>query len=583
MKRFILLLWLITLAGSAFLHFKLYFSGTTLLYHFGVVGLVHLGLCAWIFLTGIIKTQKLRYRVIDITAGLFLLAYILFYLSVIFSNLLWGKTITLAILSDYLLSIHKLISVLPLDGWIVYTAFVFLLLFVIVLYRIFRIRKIDTWLPGNVINALAMRKKWLVVSVLVAITLVFVFIRPLLHFKRQAHFSGEPLSEFIWGPMWYPESLDDIYNPQKQRNSISEQACIDSIVPHDKKPEHTSVVILIDALRGDHLPMYGYDRMTTPFLDSLYRANQLMAVQHAYSNSSGTLIGVAGLFSSKNWDDFGYAGLSLMKFMRKTNHSTYAFLTGHHRTWYGLTAIYRNDTEVFYESATSYAEIDLDDLTTLRKFEETPINKGSFVYMHLLSTHDLGRKAEQFRQFQPDKIGLGVSQKTALINNYDNGILQADYVIRKVFEKLRKEGNLANSTVYIVSDHGQLFGEYGQWNHASSINPTVISIPMLIYDSEPGFYKNLSIASIKDVAPSLADRIGYPIPSCWQGQSLGDSLAEFSLRVDIENKCAIPGANLYFRADTLWLDMLDPEKKLAGRAFLNPGGKDWIFTKPLPE
>lgn len=582
MKRFILLLWLITLTGSAFLHFKLFFSVSTLFYHFAAICLVQAGFCGWIYLTGLIKWEKNRYWVIDISAALFLLAYIIFYIGIIFSNLLWGKTITLAIFADYLLSVHKLVTVLPVDGWIVYGSFAILLLVVILLYRLFRIRNMAGWSPGAHLTWLLKRKQcW--IALLAGLALLSVLsIRPLLHLKRQAHFSGEPVSEFVWGPMWYPESLDDIYDPQKQRNSISEQACIDAIVPRDKSPGHTSVVILVDALRSDHLPMYGYNRMTAPFLDSLHRANQLMAVEHAFSSSSGTLIGVAGLFSSKDWDQFGYAGLSLMKFMRKTGHSTYAFLTGHHRTWYGLTAIYRNDTELFYESATSYAEIDLDDLTTLRKFEQTPIDKGSFVYMHLLSTHDLGKKADRFRQFLPDKIGLGVSQKTALVNNYDNGILQVDYVVRKVFEKLKKEGNLENSTIYIVSDHGQLFGEYGQWNHASSINPTVISIPMLIYDSQPGFYNNLSIASLKDVAPSLAQRIGYPVPECWQGHSLGDSLSAFSMKVDIENKCAIPEADLYFRADTLWLDMLDPEKKLAAQAFLNPGGKEWTFTKPLP-
>ena len=134
-----------------------------------------------------------------------------------------------------------------------------------------------------------------------------------------------------------------------------------------KEQQHTTVVVLVDALRNDHLPMYGYQRMTTPFLDSLSKAGQLLTVKRAFSTSSGTLIGVAGLFSSKNWEDFGYTGLSLMKFMNKTDHKTYAFLTGHHRTWYGLTAIYKNDCNVFYESATSYSEIDLNDLTTLSR------------------------------------------------------------------------------------------------------------------------------------------------------------------------------------------------------------------------
>src|SRR4030095_4419266 len=110
-----------------------------------------------------------------------------------------------------------------------------------------------------------------------------------------------------------------------------------------------------------------------------------------------------------------------------TNHNTYAFLTGHHRTWYGLTTIYKNDCNFFYESATSYSQVDLYELPTLSKIQNTAIEKNSFIYIHLLSVHDLGKKNEQFRKFLPDKIDLGTNKKTALINNYDNGILQVDY------------------------------------------------------------------------------------------------------------------------------------------------------------
>jgi heptose-I-phosphate ethanolaminephosphotransferase len=394
------------------------------------------------------------------------------------------------------------------------------------------------------------------------------------------HFSEEPILEFVFGPMWYPESLNDLYSSKRQKNSLKERDCINKVAPNTlQKQPHTTVVILIDALRNDHLPMYGYSRMTTPFLDSLSKTGQLLTVKNAFSTSSGTLIGVAGLFSSKNWEDFAYTGLSLMKFMNRTNHKTYAFLTGHHRTWYGLTAIYKNDCHVFYESATSYSEMNLDDLTTLSKIRETSLDKNSFIYIHLLSAHELGKKNDRFKKFLPDKINIGTDKKTALINNYDNGILQADYFISQIFEKFRNDGMLENTTIYILSDHGHMFGEYGQWNHASSINPLVISVPLLIYDSNPDWYKNTEAATLKDVAPTIADRLGYPIPSCWDGHSLGKAAEDFSIKINIENKADLPEADLSFKNGDFTLDMYNDKKKIRKKAILTKDNPNWVMEE----
>ncbi|MFN4315884.1 MAG: sulfatase-like hydrolase/transferase [Chitinophagaceae bacterium] len=582
MNRFLLLLWLITLIASLLLRRVLYFDQQSLLFHIGVIVFIQAAFAGGVTLLRLINSSRWRKVLIHGAGYSFLLLYIVFYLSIILSNSLWGKTITLSILSDYVLSLNDLIKVLPVDAWIVYAAFVLLIILSFVLYRLCPIRSISPIKLRGRWKALRKRPALTAIVFVVGAGLILALFKPMLQFKRRAHFAGEPTMEFVWGPMWYPESLEDIYSPGKQANAMAMKECIENVKAPVVASDRINMVVLVDALRRDHLPMYGYARQTTPFLDSMHRAGSMIAVQNAYSTSSGTLIGVAGLFSSRNWNSFAYSGLNLMKFMRRTGHRTYAFLTGHHRTWYGLTAIYRNDTETFYESASSYAQIDVDDLTTLREFENTELKPGSFIYMHLLSTHDLGKKSDEFRKFLPDKIGIGVSQKTALINNYDNGILQTDFVLRKIFEKLSKEGLLEKTTLYLVADHGQLFGEYGQWNHASSINPAVISVPMLIYDNNLEFYKNRQLATLKDVAPSMAARMGLPIPTCWQGHSLGDTLTGFETDINIENKCEIPSARLYYRNDTLWLDHINKFDSLAARAYLDAASNNWKFTIPLP-
>jgi glucan phosphoethanolaminetransferase (alkaline phosphatase superfamily) len=353
------------------------------------------------------------------------------------------------------------------------------------------------------------------------------------------NFSEEPVLQFIFGNMW-GHGNEIAFDKERYLLGEKDNTCLDSLHLKPNTDDHAIVIILIDALRNDHLPMYGYHRNTAPFLDSLYKKGELFAVQHVFSPCTNTIGGIAGLFFSRDWQEFGYNGLNIMKYLKKVNYTTYAFLTGYHRDWFGLSALYRGSSDYYYESPKDPDTPPDDDLVTLKKILASPIAKRSFTYIHLLSTHTIGKKNPLFNHFMPNKIGLGINKKTALENNYDNGILQADYVIRKIFEKLHNENILTNSTVYILADHGEAFGEEGQWSHGGNVQPKLISVPLLIYDSNRAWYTNLESATLKDIAPTIADRLGYPIPACWEGYSLHRPAQNFSMEINSIAECDFP-------------------------------------------
>ena len=58
-----------------------------------------------------------------------------------------------------------------------------------------------------------------------------------------------------------------------------------------KVKEYNVVLIVIDALRADHLPFYGYEKNTSPFLWEL--SKQSVVFEHAFSASSWTSPGTA--------------------------------------------------------------------------------------------------------------------------------------------------------------------------------------------------------------------------------------------------------------------------------------------------
>ncbi len=576
MKRFIIGLIIICLAGSLILWRVFRYSPVQIGYHLITLTFLIGAIAGINLLLGRINAKRWQRFFIHTASFLFFTALVLFYLVIIGSNAFWGKPLTASLFISYTASFDSFISSLPVEKWLFYTALVLLLVIIIAVYYIIRPRPFKLYTRSTQLGSRLSAIRYKPVLTIAAIVILILLFRPLLLLKRTMHFRGEPVLEFTLGQMWESGHSEFVFDNERLKKGLSDKPCIDSIAPEPGKLQNrVVVVILADGLRSDYLPAYGHRRPTTPFLDSLRQSGQLAVVKNAFSTSTTTLVGMGGLLGSKDWDNFSFVGLNLMKFLKLKGYSTYAFLTGQHRSWYGLTSIYRNDCDFFYESTTKPTVQNFDDLTTLREFQRTRIRDNSFVYIHLLSTHAIGQKHDAFRRYTPDKIGIGTNNREVLINNYDNGILQADYVIREVFAKLQKDGQLSRSTIYFLSDHGELFGEDGRWSHSGSIQQNLLTIPLMVYDQEPGWYTNTEAATIKDVAPSIADRLGYAVPGCWEGISLHQPVHNFTMRVNSGIPCPFPEGVLT-RKDSLYeLQILNEQKKVSKVLTTRGGQSGW--------
>lgn len=572
MRKFYFLILFLISVGSLVLGLLFRYSLTTVFYHIliMVASLLVLQL-TMIILSIAVKPKKPFMFLLHLFCAsyFFLIAFV--YIFIFFSNFFWKKTITFPIIRNYFSKFDNFISALPIQGWIFYTTGGVLVLITLILYYLFR--------P----NAGKVHQQYLhihekknltrfAVSITLALLLLFLLRTPLLKLKRNSQFAEEPVLQFFLGGLW-GQGNEVAFDKQRYLLGKKDESCLDSLQIVPNPDDHAIVVILLDALRSDHLPMYGYSRNTTPFLDSLYRNQDLLVVQHAFSPSTSTVGGVAGLFYSRDWTEFGYNGLNIMKYLKKANYTTYAFLTGFHRDWFGLSALYRGSNDYYYESPKNPDIPPDDDLVTIKKILSTPVVKRSFIYIHLLSTHTIGKKDPSFRKFVPDKIGIGVDKKTALENNYDNGILQADAVIRQIFGKLKAENIIQNCTIFILADHGEMFGENGQWSHGGSVHPKLITIPFLIYDSNRNWYKNLKAATLKDVAPTIADRLGYPVPACWEGYSLHLPPQDFTMKINTVTETDYPFGVLSYNSKSFRLQIMDAKKELQKTLLLTKD--DW--------
>ena len=140
-----------------------------------------------------------------------------------------------------------------------------------------------------------------------------------------------------------------------------------------------------------------------------------------------------------------------------------------------------------------------------------------------MSVHAAGLRHKEFMKWQPSTVPIVAGQspnkeyRVAYKNNYNNGILQADAMIRMIFKEIKNKGMLDNALVIISADHGEYLGEFNRFGHGREPYEPVSRIPLLIYDPLNPIYPDRKLASQVDIAPTLLYAIGAKIPPGWQG------------------------------------------------------------------
>ncbi|MCB0375970.1 MAG: sulfatase-like hydrolase/transferase, partial [Sinomicrobium sp.] len=127
------------------------------------------------------------------------------------------------------------------------------------------------------------------------------------------------------------------------------------------QPHKNVVLIIVDALRADHLPLYGYDRPVTPFLDSLYRTGHLRKIRYATSACNSSFCGIMNIVKSIKWQDQGPYDFGLPDLLKQYNYQINFLLSGPHRNWYELGKRYGRDIDFLFEGNDSGAYGFTDD------------------------------------------------------------------------------------------------------------------------------------------------------------------------------------------------------------------------------
>ncbi len=187
-------------------------------------------------------------------------------------------------------------------------------------------------------------------------------------FRHPARKVSEPLTIFIRGEL---DNMDDLNSPQKIELSKIEKGIAASYTSELHKNSKDIIIILLDAVRADHLPMYGYDRENMPFFDSLYKAGLITKVDQALSTCACTDCGVPSMLQSKSILDVSYNAFSIFHLTKKIGYQNFFIAPCFDKSWQSVDNLLRKQVDYFYASDSS--ELDLNDdyniLNALKKYQ----------------------------------------------------------------------------------------------------------------------------------------------------------------------------------------------------------------------
>jgi len=350
-----------------------------------------------------------------------------------------------------------------------------------------------------------------------------------------AKFAGmsEPLYVAVNGDVWRESQTNSTTELRIQQLQKRDDDARGAYRPSLSQERKNVVLITVDALRPDHMSLYGYSRKTTPVLDALAEQGQLNWSNQARSPCAESFCGLLSLLTGKHAHKLASRDFGLVEVLGLHSYKRHAILSGDHARFYGLRERYGPfDTYADGGTIPNAGGIN-DDNSVLAGISALPVATGpTFLFIHLMSAHGLGRKYPDYQRWLPAKsvYNLRVKRPDAALlaevaNGYDNGVLQADAMIGKVLSELKRKGYMERTVVFVTGDHGDFLGEHGEFSHSKTLLDPVLRVPWIwIGDEARKLSLNQPIVH-SDFAPTLLRMLGLPPPLHWDGRALQDDIA----------------------------------------------------------
>ena len=290
------------------------------------------------------------------------------------------------------------------------------------------------------------------------------------------------------------------------------------------------VLVVIDTLRADRLPFYGYPKETAPFLSEL--AAQGVVFEKAYAASSWTSPATASIFTSLYPFQHGVTmGLLLQKQLINKDQSIKvnripkelttlpeAFRINGYRT-FGVSDNFNiSEHQGFGQGFDRFLNFShrsgpFINERILQMEEEILTGGKYFLYVHYNDPH----RPYRIPLEEDEKSGDRLTDMKAI---YDKEITRVDHCIKELYDRL---GWSQNTLLIITADHGEEMNEKRRYGHGKSLFNTVIHVPLLFYYPQGQIFSGKRLTanvSTMDILPTLISFLDFPRMKGLSGQDL---------------------------------------------------------------
>ncbi len=119
-----------------------------------------------------------------------------------------------------------------------------------------------------------------------------------------------------------------------------------------------------------------------------------------------------------------------------------------------------------------------------------------------------------------NKSELATSVLERVRDRYEECISALDRRLGELFDALAKRGLLDNTIVVVTSDHGEHFGEHGQFEHGRSLHSQVMRVPLVISGRVPCGSVVAEPASLAELPATIVELAGVAEDAPFPGRSL---------------------------------------------------------------
>jgi arylsulfatase len=314
------------------------------------------------------------------------------------------------------------------------------------------------------------------------------------------------------------------------------------------------ILLLVDALRADHLGCYGYERNTSPFIDKI--ARQGTVFKNALACASFTMPSHKAIFTSVydsggNLEKLNPCIETTAEILSKAGIATAAFMSnavtarqsGLHKGFsFFDEGFERNESIRGEKGRTADAAIG-----SAAKWIESNAGKNFFCFVQVVDTHGPYTPPAQFIEMFKDELLEKQNKKTLQISpndlghksipkyqaiarekgfgqyvaRYDAAIRFVDSAVERLWQKLVQLGIAEKTAFIITSDHGESMGEHNWFFcHGIDLHEESIKVPLILNIPGKKAHAIEQQASHLDIAPTILHLFGLPKGRQMQGESL---------------------------------------------------------------